>query len=130
MSYQPLSQKEEEIATAIVDAAYKVHSTLGPGLIEPIYEVCFCHELKKHGLSFQRQMTVPIMYDGLKLDAALRLDVLVENLVICELKAVEDVIPLFEAQLLSYMKLLHKRLGFLINFHVPVIKDGIKRMIL
>jgi GxxExxY protein len=130
MSYQPLSQKEEEIATAIVDAAYKVHSTLGPGLIEPIYEVCFCHELKKRSLSFQRQLTVPIMYDGLKLDAALRLDVLVENLIICELKAVEEVIPLFEAQLLSYMKLLHKRLGFLINFHVPVIKDGIKRMIL
>lgn len=130
MPYQPLSEKEEEIATAIVDAAFKVHSTLGPGLIEPIYEVCFCHELKKHGLSFQRQMIVPIMYDGIKLDAALRLDVLVEDLVICELKAVEEVIPLFEAQLLSYMKLLHKRLGFLINFHVPVIKNGIKRMIM
>lgn len=130
MPYQPLSEKEEEIATAIVDAALKVHSTLGPGLIEPIYEVCFCHELKKHGLSFQRQMIVPIMYDGIKLDAALRLDVLVEDLVICELKAVEEVIPLFEAQLLSYMKLLHKRLGFLINFHVPVIKNGIKRMIM
>lgn len=130
MPYQPLSQKEEEIATAIVDAAYKVHSTLGPGLVESIYEVCFCHELKKHGLAFQRQMNVPITYDSLKLDAALRLDVLVENLVICELKAVEEVIPLFEAQLLSYMKLLQKRLGFLINFHVPVIKDGIKRMIL
>jgi len=130
MSYQPLSQKEEEIATAIVDSAFKVHSTIGPGVVEPIYEVCFCHELKKHGLAFQRQMNVPITYDGLKLDAALRLDVLVENLVICELKAVEEVIPLFEAQLLSYMKLLQKRLGFLINFHVPVIKDGIKRMIL
>ena len=130
MSYQPLSQKEEDIATAIVDAAYKVHSALGPGLVESIYEVCFCHELKKHGLAFQRQMNVPITYDSLKLDAALRLDVLVENLVICELKAVEEVIPLFEAQLLSYMKLLQKRLGFLINFHVPVIKDGIKRMIL
>ena len=75
-------------------------------------------------------MNVPITYDSLKLDAALRLDVLVENLVICELKAVEEVIPLFEAQLLSYMKLLQKRLGFLINFHVPVIKDGLKRMIL
>ena len=130
MSYQPLSQKEEDIATAIVDAAYKVHSALGPGLVESIYEVCFCHELKKHGLAFQRQMNVPITYDSLKLDAALRLDVLVENLVICELKAVEEVIPLFEAQLLSYMKLLQKRLGFLINFHVPVIKDGLKRMIL
>lgn len=130
MSYQPLSLKEEEIATAIVDAAYQVHSTVGPGLVEPIYEVCFCHELKKRGLSFQRQMSVPIMYGGLKLDAALRLDVLVEGLVICELKAVEEIIPLFEAQLLSYLKLLQKRLGFLINFHVPVIKDGIKRMIL
>jgi GxxExxY protein len=101
MSYQPLSKKEEEIATAIVDAAYQVHSTVGPGLIEPVYDACFCHELKKRSLSFQRQVSVPIMYDGLKLDAALRLDVLVENLIICELKAVEEVIPLFEAQLLS-----------------------------
>jgi GxxExxY protein len=130
MSYQPVSQREEQIAKAIVDAAFKVHSSIGPGLIEPIYEVCFCHELNKRGLSFQRQMNVPIIYDGIKLDAALRLDVLVEDLVICELKAVERVIPLFEAQLLSYMKLLNKRLGFLINFHVPVIKDGIQRMIL
>lgn len=124
MSYQPLSNKEEEIASAIIDCAYKVHSSLGPGLIEPVYEVCFCHELKKHGLSFKKQMKVPIMYDGLRLDAALRLDVLVEDLVIFELKAVEAAIPLFNAQLLSYLKLLHKRLGFLINFHVPVIKDG------
>lgn len=130
MSYQPISQREEQIAKAIVDAAFKVHSSIGPGLIEPVYEVCFCHELKKDGLSFQRQMQVPIIYDGIKLDAALRLDVLVEDLIICELKAVEKVIPLFEAQLLSYMKLLNKRLGFLINFHVPVIKDGIQRMIL
>jgi GxxExxY protein len=130
MSYQPVSQKEEQIAKAIVDAAFKVHSSIGPGLVEPIYEACFCHELKKRGLSFQRQMDVPIIYDGIKLDAALRLDVLVEDLIICELKAVEKVIPLFEAQLLSYMKLLNKRLGFLINFHVPVIKDGIQRMIL
>lgn len=130
MSYQPISQREEQIAKAIVDAAFKVHSSIGPGLIEPVYEVCFCHELKKDGLSFQRQMQVPIIYDGIKLDAALRLDVLVENLIICELKAVEKVIPLFEAQLLSYMKLLNKRLGFLINFHAPVIKAGIQRMIL
>lgn len=92
--------------------------------------ICFCHELKKRGLSFQRQMSVPIVYDGLKLDAGLRLDVLVENTIICELKAVEEITPLFEAQLLSYLKLLKKRLGFLINFHVPVIRDGIKRMIL
>ena len=130
MSFQPLSQREEEIATAIVDAAYKVHSSLGPGLIEPIYEVCFCHELKKRGLTFQRQMAVPIVYDDIKLDAALRLDVLVENLIICELKAVDKFTPLFEAQLLSYLKLLDKRLGFLINFHVPLIREGIKRMIL
>jgi GxxExxY protein len=130
MSYEPLSAQEEEIATAIVDAAFKVHSKLGPGLIEPVYEPCFCYELKKCGFAVERQVTVPIIYDGVQLDAALRLDVIVEKLVICELKAVQEMIPLFEAQLLSYMKLLNKRLGFLINFHVPIIKQGIKRMIL
>ncbi|MCI0694181.1 GxxExxY protein [candidate division KSB1 bacterium] len=130
MSYEPVSPREEEIATAIVDAAFQVHSRLGPGLIEPVYEPCFCYELKKHGFTVERQVTVPIIYDGVKLEEALRLDVIVEKLVICELKAVQEVIPLFEAQLLSYMKLLNKRLGFLINFHVPIIKQGIKRMIL
>ena len=129
MNYAPISDKEESIAKEIVDAAYTVHSNLGPGLLENIYEVCFCHELKKRGKNCRRQVVVPIVYDGIKFDEGLRLDVLVEELVICELKAVETMNPVFMAQLLSQLKLTGKRLGFLINFNVPLIKDGIERVI-
>jgi len=125
-----LSEKEEDIAKRLVDAAYTVHKKLGPGLLEKVYEVCFCHELSKRGLSYQRQLEVPIVYDGMIFDEALRLDVLVEDLVICELKAKDEVNPVWEAQLLSHMKLTGKRLGFLINFNVILIKDGIKRFVL
>jgi GxxExxY protein len=129
VQYQPLSAKEEQIAKEIVDAAYTVHQTIGPGLLEQIYEVCFCHELHKRGLAFRRQVSVPITYDGIKFDEGLRLDVFVEELVVCELKAVEEMRPVFTAQLLSQLKLTGKRLGFLINFNVPKIKDGIKRVV-
>jgi GxxExxY protein len=125
-----LSDSEERIATVIVNAAYTVHKALGPGLLESIYEVCFCHELTRKGLSVRRQVMLPIIYDGIKFDEGLRLDVLVEDLVICELKAVEDMNPVFMAQLISYLKLAHKRLGFLINFNVSTIKQGIKRVVL
>ena len=118
------------VAEKIVDAAYKVHKALGPRLLEKVYEACFCHELTKAGFSWQKQVIVPINYDGVKFDEGLRLDVLVENLVICELKAVDEMNPVYSAQVLSYMKLTGKRLGFLINFNVPVIKNGIKRIIL
>jgi len=130
MNYAPISDKEERIAKAIVDAAYAVHSALGPGLLENVYEVCFCHELAKRGLSCRRQVVVPIIYDGITFDEGLRLDVLVEDAVICELKAVEVVHPVFTAQLLTQLKLTGKRLGFLINFNVPLIKQGIKRVVL
>jgi GxxExxY protein len=130
MNYAPISDEEERIATAVVDAAYAVHSNLGPGLLENIYEVCFCHELNKRGLENRRQVVVPIVYDEMTFDEGLRLDVLVEELVICELKAVETMNPVFMAQLLSQLKLTSKRLGFLINFNVPKIKDGIKRVVL
>jgi len=125
-----LTKKEEEIAKKIVDSAFKVHSTLGPGLLENVYEVCFCYELEKYGLFYQRQLAVPVIYEGIKFDTAFRLDVLIEKSVICELKAVEIMNPVFEAQLLSHLKLMKLRLGFLINFNVPVIRNGIKRMIL
>ena len=130
MNYAPISDEEERIAKAIVGAAYTVHSTLGPGLLENVYEVCFCHELTKQGLSFRRQIVVPIIYDGIRFDEGLRLDVLIEELVICELKAVETMHPVFLAQLLTQLKLTGKRLGFLINFNVPLIKHGIKRVVL
>ena len=129
MSHAPLSAEEERIGKAVVDAAFAVHKTLGLGLLESIYEVCLCHELKKRGLSFQRQVIVPIVYDDIKFEEGLRLDVLVEDLVICELKSAEVMNPVFMAQTISYLKLTGKRLGYLINFNVPVIKNGIKRIV-
>lgn len=130
MKYIVLSEKEERVAKTIVNAAYIVHKRLGPGLLESIYETCFCYELKHLGMNAERQIPVPLVYDGITFDLAFRLDVLVEGLVICELKAVEVAHPVFEAQLLSHLRLSSKRLGFLINFNVPIIKNGIKRMIL
>jgi len=130
MTYKPVSPKEESIAKKIVDAAYTVHKTLGPGLLEKVYEICFCHELSKRGLKYQRQVDIPIVYDGITFDEGLRLDVLVEELIICELKAVDEINPVWEAQILSHLKLTDKRLGFLINFNVRLIKNGIKRFII
>lgn len=128
--YLPLTQEEEIIGKAIVDAAYQVHKALGPGLLERVYEVCFCHVLRKKGFFVKRQLDVPIIFEDIKFEEGLRLDVMVNDLVICELKALENVNPVWEAQLLSHLKLTGKRLGFLINFNVPLIKDGIKRMVL
>jgi len=130
MNYKSLSKEEESIAKKVVDAAYTVHKILGPGLLEKVYEVCFCHELSKRKLKYQRQVDIPVVYDGIIFDEGLRLDVLVEDLIICELKAVENMNPVREAQILSHLKLTGKRLGFLINFNVSLVKNGIKRIIL
>jgi GxxExxY protein len=127
--YEKISPEEENIGKGIVDAAFIIHRELGPGLLEKVYEVCFCHELTKKGFSIKRQVDIPIVYDGLIFEEGLRLDVLVNDLVICELKALENVNPVWEAQLLSHLKLTGKRLGYLINFNVPLIKNGIKRMV-
>ena len=107
-----------------------MYKALGPGLLERVYEVCFCHELSKRDVKYKRQVDLPISYDGMIFDEGLRLDVLVEDLIICELKAVDKINPVWKAQLLSHLKLTGKRLGFLINFNVPLIKTGIDRMIL
>jgi len=128
--YEPISQEIEQIVTKVMDAAFKVHRALGPGLLESVYEVCLCHELSKQSISFQKQLSLPVFYDGVRLDAGLRLDLLVEDALIVELKAVEKMIPLYEAQLLTYLKLTDKRLGLLINFNVPVLKNGFKRLVL
>lgn len=125
-----LSQREEYIASQIVDIAIKIHKSLGPGLLESVYEKCFSYELNKRDLSFARQKEVPIHYESLLIEDGLRLDLLVEDLVVVELKAQENFHPVWEAQLLSYMRLTNKRLGLLINFHVPLLKDGIRRLIL
>ncbi len=127
--YTKLSDKEEYLGKAIVDAAYKVHKELGPGLLEKIYEACFCYELGKKGIPFKRQVELPIYYDGKFFDEGLRLDVFVDELVICELKSRESINPLWPAQLISHIKLTKRRLGYLINFNVPIIKEGIKRFI-
>ncbi len=125
-----LTVEEEEVGRAVVNAAFYVHKTLGPGLLERVYEVCFCHVLSKRGYRVQRQIDIPIVFEDKTFDEGLRLDVIVNDLVVCELKALEHVHPVWQAQLLSHMKLTGKRLGYLINFNVPLIKDGIQRMVL
>lgn len=127
--FDKIPEDIERIAKLIVESAYTVHKNLGPGLLEKIYEICFCHELDKRGLKYKRQIDIPIIYDNLTFDEGLRLDVLVEDKIICEIKAVDQVNPVWEAQILSHLKLTGKRLGFLINFNVVNIGNGIKRYI-
>jgi GxxExxY protein len=117
-----------DITGQIIDAAMKVHTVLGPGLLESAYEACLAHELRKRGLKVDIQLGLPIEYDGVQLDVGYRIDLLIEDSVIVELKAVSEIQPIHEAQLLSYLKLSKKKIGLLINFHVLRLKDGIKRM--
>ena len=118
-----------QVSGAIVNAAMKVHSALGPGLLESAYEACLLHELRQLGLKVQAQVSLPVAYDGIKIDVGYRVDLLVEDAVIVELKAVETLLPIHQAQLLSYLKLSGKRVGLLINFNVPHLKNGLKRMV-
>jgi GxxExxY protein len=118
-----------EISGQVIDAAMRVHSTLGPGLLESAYEACLKHELVKRGLRVEQQVVLPVRYDGVTIDLGYRLDLLVAGEIIVELKAVEKVTPLHEAQLLSYLKLSGKKVGLLINFNVVHLKTGIKRMV-
>ena len=118
------------ITGQIIDAAMKVHTALGPGLLESAYEACLAHELKKRGFSIERQKEMPVEYDGILIDIGYRLDLLVNDKVVVELKAVSEVAPIHEAQILSYLKLGKKPIGLLINFNVQRLKDGIKRFCL
>ena len=124
-----LDPQLEHAGQQIVDSAITVHRSLGPGLLEVVYQTCFVHELKKRGLKVAEQLNVPIVYQDLTIEAGLRLDLLVEDLVIVELKAVEQLLPVHQAQLLSYLRLTEKHLGYLLNFNVPLMKQGIKRLI-
>jgi GxxExxY protein len=124
-----LSERTEEIGKIVVNSAFKVHKQLGPGLLERVYEVCLAHEITKAGLDVKRQVDIPIFYDGIEFEEGLRLDLLIEDSIIIEIKAVEQINPVWEAQIISQLKLLNKDLGFLINFNVPLIKSGIKRFI-
>jgi GxxExxY protein len=131
MGYGETTNSElERIARIVVDAIYKVHSNLGPGLLESVYSICLAHELRKRGLKVDREVKLPILYDGVRLECGLRLDLVVESCMIVEVKAVEKLIPIFDAQLLTYLKLTGYTLGFLVNFNVTLIKDGMKRVIL
>ncbi len=129
-NFYPVPESLERIGKLIVDSAYTVHKNLGPGLLEKVYEVCFCHELSKRGLNYKRQVEIPIIYENMVFEEGLRLDVFVEDSIVCELKAIEVVNPVWEAQILSHLKLTGSRLGYLINFNVVRIKDGIRRFVI
>jgi GxxExxY protein len=127
---EPIPEATDNAARQVVDAAYRVHKKLGPGLLENVYEICLVHELVNRGLRVKTQVSQPIEYDGVKLDAGLRLDMVVADCVVVELKSVDRLAPVHQAQLLSYLRLSGHRLGLLINFKVPIIKEGIKRIAL
>ncbi|MBU1782366.1 GxxExxY protein [bacterium] len=118
-----------QITEKIIGAAIEIHRTLGPGLLESAYEECLCYELSRARMRFRRQVDLPVIYKEVKLDCGYRIDLLVEEEVIIELKTVEKLLPIHEAQLLTYLKMMNKRLGLLLNFNVSVLRDGIKRMV-
>ena len=124
-----LTEDVEELSRKVLDAAFKVHRNLGPGLLESVYERCLCYELRRNGVEIQTQLSVPIIYDGVHIDAGLRIDILVADVIIVELKAVEKIHLLCVAQVLTYLKLAGLRLGLVINFNVPLLRDGIRRII-
>jgi len=128
--FAPLPEETESLAKIAVDAAFRVHSTLGPGLLESVYETCLVHELRKRNIPTETQVSIPVIYDGIKLEAGLRIDMLINKQVLVEIKAVEQMNPVFKAQVLTYLKLTGLRLGLLMNFNVPLIKNGIERIIL
>jgi len=123
------NMNEEEIGRLVIDASMKVHTALGAGLLETIYETCLAHELEKQGAVVRKQVALPLVYDELRLDNAFRIDLLVDDKVVVEIKAIDNLLPVHTAQLLSYLKLGKYKLGFLLNFNVVHMKDGIKRMV-
>ena len=120
---------ENAIAKEIVDAAFRIHTTLGPGLLESVYDAVLAHELGRRGLRIARQQPIPVIYDNVRIDIGFRADLIVEDKVIVEIKSVEVLAPVHKKQLLTYLRLADKRLGLLINFHVALIKDGITRIV-
>ena len=125
----PIPAELEGIAKLAVDAAFSVHSRLGPGLLESVYEICLIHELQKRELSVERQVVLPVVYDDIRVENAFKIDILVNKCLVIELKAVEVLLPVHRSQLLTYLKLTGHRLGLLINFNVPLIKEGVERVV-
>lgn len=130
MKYEPISQDIELIANKVFNCGLKVHRALGAGLLESVYEVCLAHEIDKIGLKAERQIQLPIVYDGITFDAGLRLDLWIDRKLIVEVKSVESLLPVHQAQLMTYLKLTENRLGLLINFNVTLFKNGVKRIVL
>ena len=130
MAFERIPERVDFLSNRVISAAIKVHRELGPGLIESVYETCLAYELEKAGFMPERQVRLPIVYDGATLDAELRLDLWLERSLILEVKAVEIVLPVHHGQLMTYLKLTKNRLGLLINFNVPLLKNGIKRIAL
>jgi GxxExxY protein len=130
MGFEKIEPELERSATAVVDATYKIHKHFGPGLLENAYEACLVRELLKRDLKVERQVEVPLMYEGEKVEVGFRIDLLVQDCLIVELKATESLLPIHEAQIITYLKITNRRLGLLINFNVPLIKNGIKRVVL
>lgn len=129
-THAPIPAATERIGKAVLDAAFTVHTDLGPGLLESAYEACCAHVLRQRGESVETQVALPVNYQEVRVDAGLRLDMLVGGLVIVEFKAVETMLPVYDAQLLTYLKLTGMRLGYLLNFSVRRLRDGIKRLVL
>ena len=129
-AFQPIPADVERIGKVVLNAAYKVHTTLGPGLLETVYQTSMKHVIEKSGVLVKTDVKLPIIFDGTKLDSGLQLDMLVDKNVIVELKSVERMNMLYEKQLLTYLRLSRLRLGFLINFNVAYLKDGIKRLVI
>ena len=121
--------EDEAVAALVVDAALAVHRELGPGLLESVYEQCLAHELESRGVAVQRQVAMPVRYRGIRVESGFRMDMLVGDRVIVEIKALETLLPVHTAQVLTYLKLAHRRLGLLINFNVPLLKQGIRRLV-
>jgi len=124
------TEGKNTLTEKIIGAAIEVHKALGPGLLESVYENCLCHELQLSGLSFERQIALPVVYKGIRLETGLRIDIVVESVVVVELKCVENIAPIHESQLLTYMRLSSISTGLILNFYTSRMIDGIKRMVL
>lgn len=129
-SFKPALEKEQWLTWQLMNIAITIHKALGPGMMKNVYEKCFCYELSKRNILFTRQQPVPIVYNSMNIGEGIKIDLMIDDLILIEIKTEADYQPVWEAQLLSYMKLTGKRLGYIMNFHVPLMKDGIKRMAL
>ena len=126
---EPIPVHTEDSAKAILDSAFQIHTALGPGLLESVYEACMVHELKLQGITVKSQVTLPVIYKGMKVDSGFRLDLIVDDCVVVEIKSADEISAVYRAQLLTYLRLSNIRLGLLINFNVVHLRDGIKRII-